>query len=259
MRRPRHSLPSSLIRYVPRRRRSSKPCGALLPPLRRGRGGRAGIWLGRSRSASAQGRAGPAGRPWPCHAAIPSGCARPACQRCAAGRPCAEYAYPQPRCARPRANHVCTHAPLSNRPLGGIRRKRPWGGPACLTRPAGCRPRLQSALPSATALRCHGAGQLLCQNAVSDRAAGDKPSHGRLASRGNCTRMRGYRFGVHAHPGAGSEGSRVFGTTRATAPVGFEALARSSRAAARRPLRLASGTSSQTASRCGRVVLHIQA
>ena len=70
--------------------------------------------------------------------------------------------------------------------------------------------------------------------------------------------MRGYRFGVHAHPGVGLESS-VFGTTRATAPVGFEALARSSRAAARRPLRLASGTSSQTAPRCGRVVLHIQA
>ena len=104
--------------------------------------------------------------------------------------------------------HVC--ATVSNRPSGGRCRRRPRGGPACLTRPAGCRPRLQSALLSATALRCHGAGQLLCQNAVSDRAAGDKPSHGRLASRGN-TRMRGYRFGVHAHPGAGSEGSRVFG------------------------------------------------
>ena len=171
--------------------------------------GRAGIWLGRSRGASARGRAGPE-RPWPCYAAISPGCAWPACQRCAAGRPRAEYACPQTWCARPRANHVCTHAPLCRT---GARREpsQAVAGRACMPDAAG---RVQAAPaispPSATALRRRGARQLLCQNAGFDRAAGDKPSHGRRASSSNCTRMRGCRFGVHAHPGTSSEEFRVF-------------------------------------------------
>ena len=159
--------------------------------------GRAGIWLGRSRGASAQGCAGPAGR-----LAVPSH--DPAWLRmagmlemrggaatCRVCLPVAVVRY------APRKSGLHMRAAVSSQPLGGRRRGRPRGGPACLRRRSGARhvdnPPRPVPLP---------------------RSA----------------------------------------TAPATAPAGFAALTRSSRAAARRPLRLASGTSSQTAPRHGKAV-----
>ncbi len=82
--------------------------------------------------------------------------------------------------------HACSTA--SNRPSGGRRRRRPRGGPACLTRPVGCRPRMQSAPPSVTALRRRGYGQPPLPVLRRRHAARTPRRAGRCGLRRRCAR-----------------------------------------------------------------------
>lgn len=113
------------------------------------------------------------------------------------------------------------YAIVSNRLPGGSRRRLLRGGPACLTPPVRRAPRRQPAPPSRVARELDERGAQPARATSTIRPA-----------QCHCTSA----------------------TAPATAPAGFAALTRSSRAAARRPLRLASGTSSQTAPRHGRAV-----
>ena len=100
-----------------------------------------------------------AARPWPCHAAISPGCARPACQRCAAGRPHADRACPQPWYLSPsqiESAHVhhCIEPAARREPSQAAagRARMPDAAGRAQAVPAICP-------PSVTALRRHIAGQ----------------------------------------------------------------------------------------------------